>query len=233
MARHHNPNITVSGLGIYIDVNNPRSYDFSLDSPVPQDIKKGVASTVTLYNSPTTNEDHIDFNGTNYKRIVKDGWKPGSFQPDYVTSCMWIYPNTNITTAANNIITAETSFEVALHRTSSTSNYCKILYASNPWAWRGSSAGVIPVGSWSLVTFVHGASKAKTYVNDVKTYEQNHSGPLGSGHGSYPYITLMGRYTGTTSRARCKFGALYLYDRELSDDEIAQLFYARRGKYNV
>ena len=231
MARHHNPNITVSGLGIYIDVNNPRSYNFSLDNPVPQDIKKGGSSTVTLYNSPTTNEDHIDFNGTNYKRIVKDGWKGGSFQPDYVTASMWIYPKSNASTSDNNIITVEGSFEVRFRRYGTSG--CILAYAGNPWAWRGPAGVVMPLEKWSLVTYVHGATTDKLYVNDNKVHDQAHSGLLGSGSASYPYITLMARYSGNGSRARAKFGALYLYDRALSDDEIAQLFYARRGKYNV
>ena len=232
MARYHNPNLPTSDLAIYIDVNNPRSYNFAEDNPSPKDIKKGVESTVTMYNGPITSDSYIEFDGTNdFKRVTKDGWKGGTFAPDYVTASMWIYPKSNASTGYNSIIAVESSFLVSFRRVSTSG--ISLWYASNPWQYRGSSAVVAPLEKWSLITFVHGATQQKMYVNDQLVRTQNHSGPLAGGNATYPYMTLMARTNGGSSRARARFGALYLYERELSADEIAKIFYARRGKYNV
>lgn len=230
MARHHNPTLTTSGLILCLDVNNSRGYDQG--TPSLTDLTKR-DTTVTFYNSPAASSTYINFDGANdFIRITRSDLNAGSFQPDYITVCMWIWidPTTPLN-GANNIFTCETSWEVAIHRRNAT--HANVLYASNPWAWRGNNSAVIPVGQWNLITFVHGATTVKMYVNDVLNHSQAHSGPLGAGNGSWPYITLGGRYTGTTSRTKGRMGSFMIYDRELSEEEIFRNFYARRGKYNV
>lgn len=174
--------------------------------------------------------NYISFDGsTNYINVARSDLSGGSWAYSNVTICAWIYIDPTSSTGDNNIGTVENSWEF---RWNNNNNGTSSLYfASNPWAWIGS--GTVTNGVWQMITFRHGASTGDFFSNTTLLSSTSISGSLGAGTATYPHMTIMARSSGAGSFAKGRLGTYHVYNRAITDAEIAQNFNAFRGRYGV
>lgn len=234
MALGHSPQIVRDGLVLHLDAANVKSYP---GSGITLSDLSTISGSGTFFNGPVFESDNlgsINFDGTSdYIRIVRSDLNGGSFLYDEITVHLWVKPALSYGGLAynNNLITVERSFEISIGDVQN--GLSKIAYASEPWAWRYNNNLVITNGEWNHITFTHALSGRKLYVNANEVYSSSETGAISSGTSSYPYLTLMGRNTGTGSNAEGNLSTVQLYSRVLSESEIKQNFEAYRDRYGI
>jgi hypothetical protein len=181
----------------------------------------------TLINGPvfnTNNNGYLTFDGVDDAiEIYSYPWTHPS-----ITVCAFIRPSTDCPSLDNNIITIENSFEYRYNNLGNGN--ASVWYASNPWAWYGS--GTIPLGQWQMVTFRHNTPNliGDLWRNDSQIFSQAISGGIASRTAD---IKIMGRYCCAGSPAKGDLGTILVYNRALSNAEIAQNFNALKSKYGL
>lgn len=231
MGVNYNPKIVTDGLQLYLDAANSKSYPGT--GTTWHDLSS-LGGNAIAYNSPTYNiNGYFNSDGTNdYFRITRNDLNGGSFSYGEITCELWYMPSESGDTSptSNNIITVERSFEISVGN--NENGYHSLRYASNPWAWYGPN-NVLKTSKWNMIVFVHKTSGRWLYVNGIQVFYSSNSGNIAAGDSTYPYLTLMGRYSGTTSTAEGNISSVKLYNRGLSINEIKQNFNATRSRYGV
>ncbi len=199
----------------------------------------GYGSQGTLYNFsgdywvngvPGTGGTSLKFNGSNtYVRVIGDNINGGSWAYPEASFSFWINPNNNAGTSDQNMVTIENAFEIAINN--KLNGYSSIKYASTPWAWRGNEADAVTNGTWNHITYTHALIGRKVYVNGVEVYTSSNTGALNPGSSSYPYMTIGGRYTGTSASTNGFIDDLRIYSRPLSAKEVETLYAQTKDKY--
>jgi hypothetical protein len=199
------------------------------NTQVIQDLT-GKLSTITANLSYAYNGQTFSFDGSGstYINVSRSDLNGGSWAYSNVTACAWLWIDPTSAAGENNVATVENAWEYKW--INNNNGTAQAWYASNPWAWYG--PGTVPTGQWFMYTFRHGASNGDLWANDSQVFTQAISGGIGAGSG-YPMLTLMGRTGGPGSPAKGKLGAFHLYNRALTDAEIAQNFNATRSRYGV
>jgi len=229
------PPIVDDSLIFVFDANNHESY--TSGSTYISDISPYKSSNVgQLYNNVSYESDgpikSLVFDGTDdYIRVTRSDLNGGNFSHSLLTVCVWLNPSSISSTSDNNIVTVEQAFEFKFNNRNN--GYAALYYASNPWAWRGSSTDMIETDKWSMFTFVHASSYRKMYVNTTEVYTINDSGNIQPGNGSWPYMTIGGRYTGTGSDMEGKISCIQMYNRALTPSEISQNYNALKSRFNL
>lgn len=234
MATNYNPSVVTDGLVFCVDAGNSKSYPGSGTSWSSID-STGV--TGTIYGSPvftSGNDAHFDFEQAtaDYVRFERNDLNGGSFAYTQITCELWYRPSStgSTGTTGNNLITVENAFEISVGRVTGGHG---IQYASNPWAWYGTNNPVLTDNEWNLISFVNTTSGRWIYVNGSQVFTRSDTGSINVGTTTYPYLTLMGRYSGTGSQAEGDLACVRLYNRGLSVAEITQNFEAHRGRFGV
>jgi hypothetical protein len=194
-----------------------------------------IGGSLISYNNPTYINSYFNFDGaSDYFQTTRTDLKGGSFAYSNITVELWYQPTSSLGSdpTGNNLITVENSFEISVGNNGN--GFSEIQYASNPWAWYGTSASnCITNNKWNLITFVHATVGRWLYVNGVEVFYRGDSGNLTAGTSSYPYLTLMARYTGTGSQCEGNLSIVKIYNRTLTAKEIRQNFNATRGRYGI
>ena len=84
-----------------------------------------------------------------------------------------------------------------------------------------------------MITFVHATTGRWLYVNGKQVFYQADTGNITAGNSGFPYLTLMGRFSGTDSQAEGSLSQVKLYSRVLTVGEIQQNYSANRGRFGV
>jgi hypothetical protein len=232
MATSGGPNIVKDGLVLHLDAGSHKSYPGSgttwYDLSTPN-------SYAVSYNSPTFNSNgYFNFDGaSDYFRLTRSDLSAGTFSYDVMTCELWYKPTSSGSGGGtnNNLITIENTVEISVGNNGN--GYHQLYYASNPWAWYGTSGDVLKNDVWNLITFVHDSVGRWFYVNGNQVFYRGDSGNLSAGSGSYPYLTLMGRFTGTGSQAEGDLSSVKLYNKVLTETEILQNYNATKSRFNL
>jgi len=191
----------------------------------------------SLVNGPTYSSDgggSIGFDRVDdYGRLSRQDINAGSFAYTNITCNIWIKPSSSGGTdvIANNLITVENTFEISIGNNSN--GFSAVHYASVPWAWYGTTGNVLTNDKWNMITFVHATTGRWLYVNGTEVFYRGDTGNLSAGSVSYPYLTLMARYSGNASFARGYLGNVFLYSRTLSVAEIRQNYNAQKSRFGL
>lgn len=229
MSCSSGPEIIENGLLVHLDAKNKKSYPGI--GTIWYDLVSTSSANMST-NQPVFNVDHFSFNATDdYFRYERSDINAGSYAYNEGTFYMWVRPNSFSTTADNNIFTIESTLEVSF--SNKGNGFASIEYASNPWAWRGNTNDALVIGEWNLLTYVHSLTFRKLYVNGVEIFNSVDTGALNAGTATYPYMTLMGRYSGTGSNAYGDLAIISIYSTVHSIDEIKQNFNALRGRFGI
>lgn len=235
MSVSYNPSITTNGLILYVDAANARSYPGS--GTTWTDVS-GYGNNGTLVNSPTfssTNGGILGFNGSSSYVSIPDS---ASLRPANITVCTWAKlssfnnPNTGIIVKPQNstpggawsnpylswmIRVEDSGFTLSVAMGSSTTYYA----ARNAY---GFSTNV-----WYFFTLTYDGTTLKGYVNAV---------PISS----LTQTTTINYTTNPVQLAAMNYSLEYLngnialtqiYDRALSQNEIARNFNAHRARFGV
>lgn len=232
MANLYGPRIVTDGLVLHLDAANRKSYPGSGTSWY--DIS-GNGGYAVLTNGPTfTTQDGggISFDDVNdYARITRSDLNAGSFAYGNITCEIWLKPaGASTSGTGNNIITVENSWELSIGYLSN--GYYSLYQASNPWAWYGTDSNPIAGNAWSQIIFTHSNTTSSLHVNTTQVHTRSNSGALGGG-GSYPYLTLMGRQSGTVNNCGGVLSVVKIYNRVLSSSEISSNYNALKGRFGL
>ena len=217
----------LKGLTLWLD---PDSYGGSGDWLDRSTLGGGA----TLYNGSdfASSPNHFTFDGgSDFLRVTRNDFTTTGTIYDEVTVNMFVRKDGSIG-GTQNIITLENSFEVAIVGS-------RVDYASYPWAWRNSSESPVVADEWCMISFVHSFSNRQLFHNGNLIYDNDSSaqsgdqGYLANPSGSYQYLTLAGRYTGTSSPFYGDIGHVYLHNRAMTQDEIQYMFNLDRDKYGI
>jgi len=232
MAAEGGPNIIEDGLVLYLDAANKKSYPGSGTTWSDLSANEGTAS---INNNPTfSSEGYFDSDGvSDYFRFERSDLNAGTFSYDLITVFLWYKPSASGDTdhTGNNLITVENSFEISVGNNSN--GFHGLYYASNPWAWYGTTANVLVNEKWNLITYVHESTIRRLYVNGIEVFTRNNTGNIAAGSSSYPYLTLMGRYSGTSSNAEGKLAQVNLYSRVFSPSEILLTYNVTKSRFGL
>jgi hypothetical protein len=233
MGIAYNTSIVRNGLVLHLDAANVKSYPGS--GTIWSDVS-GNGGTATAFNGPEFSSATKSFNfdgASDFFRFTRSDLNGGTFAYTHATVEFWIRPSSSGSTGntSNNIITVENTFEISIGNLGN--GFSAISYASVPWAWKGNSNPVLKNDEWNHVIWTHGWDSRNFYVNSQNVFTSTDTGNLTSGSASYPYLTLMGRYSGTGSQAEGDMSAVRLYNRVFSEAEIKQNFEATRGRYGI
>jgi len=192
----------------------------------------------TLTNGPTYSSadgGSIVFDDVNdFVRFTRTDLNGGTFAYTNITCNLWVNPGSSQNTAAstsNNLITVENTFEISIGNRSN--GFSSLFYASVPWAWYGTESDVIKNDTWNMITFVHATTGRWLYVNGTQVFYRGDTGNLTAGSSTYPYLTLMGRFGGTTNNAGGLLSNVQLYNRVLSVNEIQQNYIATKSRFGL
>jgi len=193
-----------------------------------------IGGSLTAYNNPVYTEQSFNFDGaSDYFQTTRTDLKAGTFAYQQITCILWVKPGAAISSGIqqNNLITVENTFEISIGNLSN--GFSALQYASVPWAWYGTSTNTLANDKWNMIAFVHATAGRWLYVNGEQVFYRGDTGNLTAGSGGWPYLTLMGRYTGTGSPAEGQLSVVQLYNRTLSVSEIKQNFNALRNRYGI
>ena len=229
------PKLNTNNLIFCIDPLNLKSYSGSgTDIREISGISGGQVSVNSLSESLLTREKMGFNSSTQYLRFERDDINAGSFSYDYISFYVWMKtPTTGYTTNNTNcnIITIEDVFEVSIGDNSN--GYGSLKYAGRPWAWRGNDGDVFENGVWNLITFVHGASNDYLYVNGINKHTQSNGGALLSGNSTYPWLTVGGRFSGTSSPFTGDLSLMHLYSVEHSPEQVLNFYNRTKSRFNL
>lgn len=220
MALFHSPSIIMSGLAMYLDTANTRSYPGS--GTAWTDLS-GNGRTGTLTNSPT-------FNSTEPKSITLDGVDDyvsvtGSVTTSEATFIAWIKRNGS-QGSFDGIFFSRGTNTTGLNFYSSTNNI--------GYHWNDASSSydynsnlLVPNNTWCMVAMSVNSTSARLYVNtSFATNTTAHSSTTLDAIG-------LGRDSALSRYMAGDIAIAQLYTRALSDDEIRQNYNAVRGRFGL
>jgi hypothetical protein len=225
--------LIASGLVLCLDAGNPASYPGSGTSWTDLSSIGGtaIASGGPVYSSASGS---FNFDGaSDYFRMTRTDLNGGTFAYGNITVSLWFRPSPLGSSGynANNLITVEYSFELSVGNLGN--GYSSLFGASNPWAWYGTATNPLRNGVWQLITFVHASTGRWLYVNGQQVFTAADSGTISTGGGGWPYLTLMGRMTGTSSPAEGDLSVVHMYNRALSVAEVQANFDTMKGRFGL
>ena len=187
------------------------------------------------FNNPIfISEKYFNFDGANdFFRYERNDINSGSFAYTNATIQIMVRPSSSGTIGGttNNLFTIENTVEISIGN--NNNGFSQLQYASNPWAWKGTTGDVLINDQWNLITYVHATSGRWLYVGDQEVFYSADNGNLSAGSVTYPYLTLMGRYDGTGSSAEGDLSFVRIYNRTLTATEIKHNFEATRNRYGI
>lgn len=219
MALGHNPTVAISGLTLYLDAANPRSYSGTGSSWLDVSGNNRNA-TVNGTVSFTTNYFSIS-SDTTYVSLPNTGLIPRT--NDFTYSC-WVYFNSvdNLDTIFEN-----GSWTDCLLFRYETSQFT--VYAEG--SLRGTISWTAVTGSWVNIVLLRSSNTVSCYINNVLTgtpFTMSLDIDLANTN-----LWLMRSQHTTGQWTNGRISTFSIYDRALSTTEIQQNFDALRGRYGV
>ena len=221
MSLGHSPSIVTSGLQLYLDAANSKSYPGSGTNWADL---SGNNLNATLQNSPTYNSSNngsIVFNGTNqFASIPNNSLLNASLS---MTLSAWIY------------ITSFRGYMSILGKGDGGSGYDFRIDSSSSLNLvkytivdQNVTIPTLSSATWYNISAVQGATSVTYYINGVST---------GSFSNSSSYVTNSSEFRVARNRdtiySSIRVSNVLFYNRNLSQSEISQNFNATRGRYGI
>ena len=220
-------NIVISGLTMYLDAANPKSYVSG--STFWNDIsQRGLVGTLT--NSPT-------FSNTKVGSIVFDG------VDDYIdiptspivndsynnwTIDVWMRPGNQISRFISPSTNGLDQF-LGYDNTNQRVNVSIAESSDTNIRVRGGTIGSVPIGVWSMVTVSINNLDIKIYVNGVLTNSYTETISIGSWVG----LWRIGQRYNNTFWYLGEMAIVKTYSRELSSSEVLQNYNATKSRFGL
>lgn len=239
MSTLYNPKLTTSGLVLYLDAANIRSYS---GSGATWNDLSGNNNACTLVNTPTystENNGAIVFDGTTqYGQISSISGITDFSRTDAYTVNFWMYLNSvqnNTTNTDNDVVekwsgTGGYPYTFRLDRATN-------LFSVNVWNGSAANGTTITVtrNTWWNVCGVFNwpGSLLTLYGNGgqlISTATLNLTGTISN---SSPLFLMQRGQSGANNRATGRVAALSIYNRALSAQEVLQNFNATRSRFGV
>lgn len=240
MSLSHSPSMVMSGMSMYLDASNRKSYSGSGATIWIDQIQGlvfnsvGVTTSLLTYNSANA----MAFNGTGY-------WECGT-NPGLVdlggdcTLIMWIYmdPVSVRRTIFEKVGTTYFSYQQEIAMTMETSGqptyYSR--YSATVPNYDSASASLLTQGVWNMMAIKMSTGRttaARTGFNSRNgaAWSANYTSNTNTALVSAGAIRVGSGYAGTMDS--CSVGSVIAYNRMLDDGEILQNFTALRGRFGV
>lgn len=225
MGLNHSPNIVRSGLVLYLDAANVKSYSGS--GTTWTDLS-GNARNASLFNSPTfnsSNNGYLAFDGTNDYATCASGnqWALGSsFSLE-----MWAYATGSIASnhrmwcTNNNISSLDAGIGIE------QSIYGKFfMHGGDVY-----TVSSFPYNAWVLITAVYNSGNLTLKFNNVV---QSLTGKVTGYNITNNNTLFIGQFAGGGNYYfNGRIPSFRIYNRALSDSEVSQNFNATRSRYGL
>ena len=228
MAFNYSPKVSNSGLMLYLDASNTKSYPRS--GSVWSDLT-GNRNNGTLVNGPTFDSGRggsIVFDGTNDSVSVSYSATSMASWATAQTVLFWEYHD--FTTGRRNIWnqayggagtwTCEGGSTISYYFGNSGTD-------NNPYTFLASST--TPIGRWNMLAVTRDASQVKWYVNSVNTATMTN--PYGVLTNTTTNITIGNGYTGTPCVG--KIAIVQAYNKALTPAEISQNYNTLKSRFGL
>ena len=240
MSLNHSPAIVTDGLVLCLDAANVRSYPktgttwsdlagandgtlTNMDATNFSSDNRGVLSFDGSNESVTVSSSNLSFNvqsGSSFLAWVKPdtvagGDTFGSTNPKYI-----------ISKGSGSVATANFLFRILGGKIDFV-----YAYASSQYVGRRSSSSVVTASNWNFISAVHDGSSIKVYLNGSETA----SSATGDSATNASLTTGSSAYIGSEINSQRYFdgsiGAINIYNRALSADEVRRNYEATVGRY--
>lgn len=240
MALYHSPSIVTSGLALYLDAANPRSYPGS--GTTWFDLS-GNGNNGSLTGGPTFNSANggvISFDGIN-DYIILNTNIDNTLGSGYTLS-IWVKPTLGSSNALWSSYNGQGGLDGMTMGVFQTGEVTNFLTDSGGVNYMGqvSSAGVISSGSWfNIIGVWRGSfvsSSWQIFVNGNLLSTSNYSGGTVNSFDESIDPLEIGRYrnfAGPTGYLNGLVSIAQVYNRPLSNQEIIQNFNATRGRFGI
>lgn len=241
MALSHSPLVITSGLVLYLDAANPRSYPGS--GTTWFDLS-GNGNNGTLTNGPVFNSANggvISFDGVN-DYIVLTTNVDNTLGSGYTLS-IWVKFNTIVSQSLWSSYNGQGASDgITMGIESGNGDISNFLTDSGGGNYMGqiSSAGAVSSGSWfNIVGTWRGSfvsSSWQIFVNGILLSTSNYSGGTVNSFDESTDPLEIGRYrnfAGPTGYLNGLVSIAQVYNRPLSNQEIRQNFNATRGRFGI
>jgi hypothetical protein len=216
MALAHSPSIVTSGLVLYLDAANPRSYPGTGASW--RDVSGG-GYIASLISSPTYNSaGYFVFTGTQTVNVTNPLFASQTATTQTWTVSAWLNIDDTIDQSLIN-------YGIGLYPASGSNNSLLYLnFGANDYYTYG---GDISNLGWKYVTFRFNNSTG------ARTIYSNAANITTSGPNNTSTPVALNATSVIASNLRGNLATLEIYNRMLTDSEVTQNFNAFRGKYGV
>lgn len=233
------PNLVTSGLVLYLDAANPRSYVSG--STTWSDLTIS-GNNGTLINGPT-------FSSANGGSIVFDGTDDyvGGSLPTFNVGCisMWILPSTTVNASSSGqailtlrwtgVTNSEWYIALGSVTTQLTNEYITVLDVVTGRRTGITNGGSLLANVWHNLTFNIESGTYKIYINGIRVNETV-GGPGGVTQLTSPNILAIGALSRGTLLSlpfSGRISTIQLYNRALSAFEILQNYEATKSRFGL
>ena len=225
MATKYNPSIVKSGLVLYLDAANSRSYP---GTGTTWNDLSGNNNNGTLINGPTydgTNGGSLVFNGSNNN--IDCGNSTSLNVGNIITLNAWFYTGSVSSyqpIAAKNTGDPDFGWEFA-----NSSSSFRLTFRPSSTQVNLNLAGILSINTWYMGTMTYDNLTAKLYLNGVLRGETSTGGPVTLNSTGSLFIGR--RIAGNHYNG--KISNVSIYNRVLTASEVLQNFNATKGRYGL
>lgn len=240
MSLAHSPSVVMSGMTMYLDASNRKSYSGSGATTWIDQIQGLVFNSVGITNSLLTynGASALAFNGSGY-------WECGTNYSlvDLGGDCtliMWIYmdPVSVRKTLFEKAGTVYGSYQQEIAMTMETSGQPSYYsrYSATAPGYDNASASLLTQSVWNMMAIKMSTGRtaaARTGFNSLNgaAWSASYNSTTSTALVSAGAIRVGSGYAGTMDS--CSVGSVIAYNRMLNDSEILQNFTALRGRFGV
>jgi hypothetical protein len=227
MAIAYNTSIVRDGLVVYLDAANPKSYPGTGNTWFDL---TGNGNNLTRINSPTWNSNYFSTGATGYFSGAGTASIPiGNSQ---YTMIVWARQNTSWGSARGIISIGgfNTQHQSNALRTQSNTNVGNFhhYWWNNDLSANNNNAG-LAINTWFMVTAQFDGTNRRIWANKT-----NVSSDTPSNHNVLSTAIQVGvTYIPSSEYFQGDIGAVYIYNKALTNSEIKKIFEALRGRYGI
>lgn len=229
MGIAYNTSIVRNGLVLHLDAANPKSYPGS--GTVWNDLS-GQGNNGTLINSPSfvsSQGGYLTFNGTNQTASVV---KPFPNITGTITQEIWLYLNT--LSGTRSVLHKGNHYSLQISGTNTYTWADSTVYSYATYGTR-TATGIGTTGVWKQIVVTKDSSfSVRVYVNgELRDTRTGFGSSITARDSTLWIVGYSDTDTTPTAPIDGRVSCAKIYNRALSDAEIAQNFEALRGRYGI
>jgi hypothetical protein len=225
MSYANGPRIVTSGLVLYLDAGNSKSYP---GTGTAWNDLSGNGNNGTLTNDPTyssANKGSVVFDGSNdYIEFNKTGVQLGITNSGTMTAEAYVKLS-SLSNYAHIIDCANNSWHLAIERNADGAS----AYFWNGTVYHSTSTPAIQTNSWYHIIGVQESNTIKLYINSSLAT----NGSISGTPPSQEQNIRIGMWQGNTRYLNGNIAIVRLYNRHLSSIEVLQNYNATKGRFGL